>query len=242
MRVALITGASRGIGEATAVRLAERGVEVVINYRDKRARAERVATRIRDLGGSALLVQADLTDAEAVAAMVQTTIGRYGRLDLLVLNASGGLEADMPPDYAMRLNRDAQVRLADLAADQMPAGSRIVFVTSHEAHFLDDQDTLPEYAPVAASKHAGEKALLARAEDYAERGIGLVVVSGDLIDGTITAKLLDRVRPGLIESRRSAAGYLPTVDSFAAEIVDAALAAKPVGLVLVGARRDGASD
>jgi NAD(P)-dependent dehydrogenase (short-subunit alcohol dehydrogenase family) len=237
MTVALITGASRGIGEATAIRLAERGVRVVINYRDKQARAHRVAERIAELGGTAYPIRADLTDPDAVAAMVEATVEHFGGLDLLVLNASGGLEADMPPDYAMRLNRDAQVRLAELATEHMTAGGRIVFVTSHEAHFFGDRDTLPEYAPVAASKQAGERALLARAGDYAARGIGLVVVSGDLIDGTITAKLLDRVRPGLIEARRGQAGYLPTVDSFAAEIADAALAEQPDELILVGAIR-----
>ena len=235
MTVALITGASRGIGEATAVRLAERGVRVVINFRDKQVRAQRVAERIGELGGTAYPIRADLTDPDAVTDMIRATVERFGRLDLLVLNASGGLEQDMSPDYAMQLNRDAQVRLAELAAEQMTSGGRIVFVTSHEAHFFGDRDTLPEYAPVAASKHAGEQALLARSADYAQRGIGLTVVSGDLIDGTITAKLLDRVRPGLIEARREVAGYLPTVESFAAEIADAALTEQPEELILVGA-------
>jgi len=233
----LITGGSRGIGAATALCLARSGVDVVINYRDKAARADKVADQVRDLGRRALTVRADLTDAAAVTAMVERIQDEFGGLDILVLNASGGLERDVAADYALRLNRDAQVRLADLAAGQMITGGRIVFVTSHEAHFFGDQPTLPEYEPVAASKNAGERALVARRADYAERGIELVVVSGDLIDGTITAKLLDRVRPGLITSRRAEAGYLPTIDDFAARVAEAALAPAPDKIIFVGETR-----
>lgn len=237
MTVALVTGASRGIGESTALSLARHGVEVVVNYRDKQARADRVVERIRSAGGRAAAVRADLTDQAAVESMLAATMSQFGQLDLLVLNASGGLEADVPADYAMQLNCVAQVRLADLAVEQMTAGGRIVFVTSHEAHFYGTGETLADYVPVAASKRAGEDALLQRAPDYANRGVSLVVVSGDLIDGTITAKLLDRAHPGLIEQRRKEAGYLPTIDTFAAEITRAALTPSPDPLVLVGETR-----
>lgn len=234
---ALITGASRGIGAATALQFAQAGVDVAINYRDKAARAQRVAQDVAAIGRRALAVRADLTDADAVADMVATVVREFGGLDILVLNASGGLEKNLPADYAMRLNRDAQVRLADLAAEHLSDGGRIVFVTSHEAHFFGDQPTLPEYEPVAASKNAGERALRERRDRYARRGIDLTIVSGDLIDGTITAKLLDRVRPGLIDGRRADAGYLPTVDEFAARIVAAALSPVPEEIIFVGETR-----
>lgn len=237
MTVALVTGASRGIGAATALGLARNGVDVVVNYREKQARADRVVERIRLAGGRAASLRADLTDPAAVESMLAAMMTQFGRLDLLVLNASGGLEANVPADYAMQLNCVAQVRLADLAVERMTAGGRIVFVTSHEAHFYGSGDTLADYAPVAASKRAGEDALLERAANYANRGVSLVVVSGDLIDGTITAKLLDRAHPGLIEGRRQEAGYLPTVDTFTAEIIRAALATSPEPLVLVGETR-----
>jgi NAD(P)-dependent dehydrogenase (short-subunit alcohol dehydrogenase family) len=235
--IALITGGSRGIGAATAVRLAGDGVDVAINYRDKAARAEKVADAVHGLGRRAITVQADLTDSKAVDAMVAAVIDELGGLDIVILNASGGLERDMPADYALRLNRDAQVRLADLAADRMTTAGRIVFVTSHEAHFFGAQPTLPEYEPVAASKHAGEQALIERRPHYAALGIGLVVVSGDLIDGTITARMLDRVRPGLVNDRRQQAGYLPTVEDFAGEVAMAALADDPAEIIFVGETR-----
>jgi 3-oxoacyl-[acyl-carrier protein] reductase len=72
------------------------------------------------------------------------------------------------------------------------------------------------------SKKAGEDALRARIAEFEARGVRLAIVSGDMIDGTITPKLLERMQRGLIETRRGQAGALPTVQEFAAAIVDAA--------------------
>jgi 3-oxoacyl-[acyl-carrier protein] reductase len=221
--VALVTGASRGIGAAVAQKLAERGMAVAINYRSKGPRAEEVAATVRRAGGRALLAQADITAPDEMLAMRDAVASTFGRLDLLVLNASGGLEKDRPADYAMRLNHDAQVEAVDLFVPLMPHGGRIVFVTSHWAHFYGQTPVSGGYEPVAQSKKAGEDALRARIDALRERGIDLVVVSGDLIEGTITPRLMERVTPGLIAARRAEAGALPTVDEFAAAIVDAAL-------------------
>src|SRR5699024_7708595 len=142
----------------------------------------------------------------------------FGGLDVLVLNASGGMEADLGEDYAMRLNRDAQVAMLEEAVEVMKAGGQGVYVTSHQAHFIDDVPPMPEYEPVAKSKRAGEVALRERVPMLKEKGIGFVVVTADMIEGTITATLLNRLNPDAIESRRQAAGKLYTVDEFAAEI------------------------
>ncbi|HLK60433.1 MAG TPA: SDR family oxidoreductase [Chthonomonadaceae bacterium] len=221
-RVALVTGASRGVGASIAEQLAERGATVVINFRSKRPRAEAVAERVRALGGQALIAQADLTHAEETEAMISGIREQGHRLDLLILNASGGLEKDKPADYAWHLNVTAQVRVVELALPLMPAGGRVVFVTSHQAHLHGTTPGLPHYEPVAASKHAGEQALRARLPELAERGVSLVVVSGDLIENTITAKLLERMQPGLTEGRRAALGGLLTIEEFAAAVVCAA--------------------
>ena len=145
-----------------------------------------------------------------------------GGLDVLVLNASGGLEKHQAPDYALRLNRDAQIDLAERALPLMPEEGRIVFVTSHLAHFYGEKPVFPGYEPVAEGKRAGEDALRARIPLFTERGVSLVVVSGDLIEGTITPKLLQRSSPGLIEARCEEAGGLPTTAEFAEAIADAA--------------------
>ncbi len=221
-KVALVTGASRGIGASVARILAGRGADVVVNYRSKAARAEEVAAAVQAIGQRSLLAQADMTEAAEMRAMMRLVETHFGHLDLVILNASGGLERDRPREYAMELNLVAQVRAVDLALPLMPAGGRIVFVTSHLAHFYGEKTGYAAYEPVAASKKAGEQALRARVDDLMQRGVSLIVVSGDLIEGTITPRLMDRLQPGIIESRRVEAGSLPTVEEFARAIVDAA--------------------
>ena len=214
----LITGSSRGIGAQLAKYVAAAGAKVAINYRSKAPRAEKIAADIIDAGGDAITVQADVTDPVAVSSMMAAITAAFGGLDILILNASGGMEADMGESYAMKLNRDAQVGLAMAAKPLMAGGGRIVFVTSHQAHFIHDVETLPEYAPVALSKRAGEDALRAMADDFQAAGIDFVVVSGDMIEGTVTATLLNRMRPGALDERKEAAGKLYNVEEFAAEI------------------------
>jgi NAD(P)-dependent dehydrogenase (short-subunit alcohol dehydrogenase family) len=220
---ALVTGSSRGIGADTAGMLAAAGAKVAINYRNKEARALKVVAAIEADGGEAIALGGDLTDPDAVAGMFATVEKDWGGLDLLVLNASGGMESGMDEDYAMKLNRDAQVNVLDAALPLMASGSRVVFVTSHQAHFVATAETMPSYLPVALSKRAGEDALRGRAEELAEKGVGFVVVSGDMIEGTITATLLERANPGAIESRREEAGRLYSVNEFAAEVAQAAV-------------------
>ncbi|AWB89143.1 SDR family oxidoreductase [Homoserinimonas hongtaonis] len=223
---ALVTGSSRGIGADTVTMLAEAGARVVINFRNKEKRAQQLADKIAAAGGEAIVVGADLTDADSVASMVAAIREAYEGLDILVMNASGGMESGMAEDYAMQLNRDAQVALLDAVVPILAPGARVVFVTSHQAHFIHTVETMPEYVPVALSKRAGEDALRAKIPELAEKGIEFVVVSGDMIEGTITATLLERANPGAIGARKEAAGRLYNVNEFAAEV--AAAAVEPV--------------
>lgn len=222
-KTALVTGSSRGIGADTARYLAEAGANVVINFRNKAPRAEKLATELRGLGVEVLVVGADLTDPESVREMFAAVESAFGSLDILVLNASGGMEAGMAHDYALQLNRDAQVSVLEGALPLLGDGSRVVFVTSHQAHFIRTTPTMPEYEPVALSKRAGEDALRERIPELADQGIEFVVVSGDMIEGTITATLLERANPGAIAARREDAGKLYNVSEFAAEVAAAAL-------------------
>ncbi|MCD6361429.1 MAG: SDR family NAD(P)-dependent oxidoreductase, partial [Armatimonadetes bacterium] len=103
---ALITGASRGIGAAIALRLAADGADIAINYvevddRDNAAEADAVAEQVRDLGCEAICVEADVTDREAVADMVEYVKERLGPVDILVNNAGITLDRTMrklPPE------------------------------------------------------------------------------------------------------------------------------------------------
>ena len=133
----------------------------------------------------------------------------------------------MAADYALTLNRDAQLSVLDAATPLLGDGARVVFVTSHQAHFIRTTPTMPEYEPVALSKRAGEDALRERIPALAEKGVGFTVVSGDMIEGTITATLLERANPGAIAERRESAGKLYNVSEFAAEVARAAIDAVP---------------
>jgi 3-oxoacyl-[acyl-carrier protein] reductase len=95
-RVALITGAVRRIGRAIALALAGDGAAVVINTRRSRAEAEAVAAEIEARGGRALVQLADVTDEAAVQAMVDATVQRFGRLDILVNNAADRQQKPLP--------------------------------------------------------------------------------------------------------------------------------------------------
>jgi NAD(P)-dependent dehydrogenase (short-subunit alcohol dehydrogenase family) len=220
---ALVTGGSRGVGEATARALASRGFDVAITYRNKAARAEKVrdgllAMGVRALGGN-------MVEEGAVAALFDQIRGWADGLDLLVLNASGGMERDLleaVPDYPMRLNRDTQVALLRGALPLMRRGGTVVFVTSHWAHLYGQVEQLPDYGEVARSKHAGEQALRAELRTLETAGVRLLVVTGDLIEGTITATLLERRAPGLTEGRRDLTGELPTTESLGEAIASAA--------------------
>lgn len=222
-KVALVTGSSRGIGADTVNIFANAGAAVVVNYRNKQARADKIVDSINENGGKAIAIGADLTDQQSVLEMFESTRKAFGSIDILVMNASGGMEAGMGDDYAMKLNRDSQVALLKTALPFLSQDSRVVFVTSHQAHFIHTTPTMPEYLPVALSKRAGEDALREMIPTLAEKGVGFVVVSGDMIEGTITATLLERANPGAIESRRQNAGKLYNVAEFAAEIALAAV-------------------
>jgi 3-oxoacyl-[acyl-carrier protein] reductase len=94
-QVALVTGASSGIGRATALLLGRRGAHVIVNYNRNSDAASAVVTEIEAHGSTALAIRADVTDHGAVSTMVQEVLARWGRIDILVNNA-GGIPARGP--------------------------------------------------------------------------------------------------------------------------------------------------
>lgn len=86
-KVALVTGASRGIGRAIALELCREGAKVAVNYNSSEAKAREVADEIGKFGGTCMLIQGDVADSQAAKAMVQKVVEQWGRLDILVNNA-----------------------------------------------------------------------------------------------------------------------------------------------------------
>ena len=224
-RAALVTGGSRGIGAATVHALASRGFAVAFTYRSRTRRAEQVVADGHATGSEVLAIRGDMTVpgelAEVFARLRQWT----DHLDVVVLNASGGLERDRlaeDPDYPMRINRDAQLALIDNALPLLGSGATAVLVTSHWAHLYGRIEQLPAYEPVARTKHAGEQALRRHA-GLRERGVRLLVVTGDLVDGTVTPMLLERAARGMTDERRREIGRLPTAAEVGEAIARAAV-------------------
>jgi|SRR5579859_1473425 len=239
-RVALVTGGSRGIGAETVLTLAKQGYDVVLTYRNKAARAQEVVEAVTQYGRRGLALLCDMTQPDDVERCIQKVQQWTDHLHALILNASGGLERDLvaaDPVYPMHINRDAQLAFVGAALPLLVQGSTITLVTSHWAHLYGQVVQLPAYEPVAASKYAGEQALLACQDRFAARGIRLLIVTGDLIEGTITPKLLERTAPGFMAQRRDSQGVLPTVEEMGQEIALASInpALSSGSLVVVGA-------
>ena len=137
-RVALVTGGTRGIGRAIALRLARDGADVAINYSRSRDDAEAAADEIRAVGVRALAVQADAGDRDAVFAMVTAVVEALGRIDVLVNSAARGLERpraaiDSLPKHlhhTIDVNVFGPWFAAQASVKHMPEGSAIINMLS----------------------------------------------------------------------------------------------------------------
>jgi 3-oxoacyl-[acyl-carrier protein] reductase len=135
-KVVLVTGASSGIGEACAQAFARRGAAVAVHYRANAAGADRVVRGIRQQGGQAVALQADLREGAACEELVQQTLRAFGRLDVLVNNAGlverSGLWdiTEALWDEQMALHVKAPFFLSRAAARVLPEGGAIVNVAS----------------------------------------------------------------------------------------------------------------
>lgn len=216
--LALVAGGSRGIGAATARRLARGGLDTIVTYRTRAQRAQDVAADVRRMGREGVALPLDLCDAASRRQLLAYVTEAGVLLDLLVLSASGGLEAGAAANYAADLNTYAP---ADLTLELLPVmrpGASLVYLTSHEAHFHRPETAHPVYGRIAATKQAGERRLLALRDIVEPRGVTLKIISADVVEDTATAKLLLRLSADAIEARRCAVGRLPSVDDVAEEV------------------------
>lgn len=180
----LITGGSKGLGRAVALRFAAHGAEVFINYSSDTAAAEQTASEVADAGGIPYLVQADLGTIEGAHAAVDAVTSVTDRLDQVVhcaVNPSvRGPVLEMDPAAfmaAMQCNGSSLIPLVQCALPLMTRGSSVTFVTSRGAEVV-----VPGYAAVGVPKAAAEVLMKYLAVELAPLGIRANTVSAATLD------------------------------------------------------------
>ncbi|HTT36363.1 MAG TPA: enoyl-[acyl-carrier-protein] reductase FabL [Burkholderiales bacterium] len=182
-KVALVTGASRGIGRAIAHKLASAGCDVVVNYYNSHAEAEALCGEIRALGRRALAVKASVGMPESVDEMFEELRKHFDRLDIVVSNAATGvlrpaLEMSLKHwRWCVETNAFALNLLAQHAVPMMPSGGRIIAMSS-----LGALRAMPGYGFIGASKAALESLVRTLAQELGPRGIRVNAVSAGVVD------------------------------------------------------------
>lgn len=194
-KVALVTGSSRGIGRATALRLAEAGSDLVINYVVNRQAANDLAEEIANLGRQVLVVKADVSEQDDVRSMMDAVRERYGKLDILVSNAAtGGFRALMAAtgrnfQAAYQTNVLALLYLVQAALPLMQrkegeGRSKVIALSSHGSHIA-----LPFYGLIGSSKAALESLVRHLTLEVGDRGINVNVVKAGLVETDSTRRI-----------------------------------------------------
>jgi enoyl-[acyl-carrier protein] reductase III len=172
-RIAVVTGGSRGIGRATALRLARDGYAVVVNYRRDEAAAAETVARIEAGGGSALAVRADLEDPQAIDRLFGSVRERFGRLDALVANAAATSFRPLLETEERHVQRTFGITVSGFlrcVRNGVPlmegTGGAIVAVSG-----FDTLRVLPGHGNLAAAKAAMETLVRYLAVELAPRGI-----------------------------------------------------------------------
>lgn len=192
-KVALVTGSSRGIGKACALRLAEAGADVVINFVTAQAAANEVAEEIQQLGRRCLLVRGDVSEREDVEEMIAAIEAEFGQLDILVHNAATGgfrplmVATEKNFEAAMNTNVRSFVYLMQAAAHLLKSPERrgkVVVLSSHGTHMA-----LPAYGLIGSSKAAVTSLARHFALELGDLGVNFNVVEAGLVDTDSTRRL-----------------------------------------------------
>ncbi len=175
---AIVTGASRGIGRAIAVKLGELGASVAVNYLRDEAAAASTVSQIASAGGRAVAVQADVRQVYALRTLFDRTVAEFGGLDILVNNAGIRLfkpiaevsEAEFDDIFAA--NVKSVFFACQLAAEQMADGGRIINISSSVTRVL-----MANYGPYSATKGAVDQITRVLAKELGPRGISVNAIS-----------------------------------------------------------------
>ena len=218
-KIAFVTGASRGIGRAIALKLAHAGCDVAMAYYNSHEEADRVCRDIRALGHRALAIQADVSNPDSVVEAFTTFRQQFDRVDIVVSNAAIGV---LRPAMELTLkhwrrcletNAFALNLLAQQAVPLMTNGGRIIGLSS-----LGARRAIPHYAFIGASKAALESVARSLAQELGPRGILVNIVSAGVVD-TDALKFFPNREQLLAESaRRTPAGPALTPEDVAGAV------------------------
>jgi enoyl-[acyl-carrier protein] reductase III len=218
-KVALVTGAARGIGRAVALKLAREGCDVATNYYNSAAEAESLCEEIRALGRRAVAIQGSVGIPDSVDEIFAEFRRHFDRLDILVSNAASGV---LKPTIEMTLkhwrwcmetNALALNLLAQRGLPLMSAGARIVAMSS-----LGAQRAMPGYGFVGASKAALESLARALAQELGPRGIRVNTVSAGVVDTDALAYFPNREELLANFAQRTPAGPVLRPDDVAGAV------------------------
>ncbi|MDR3572470.1 MAG: enoyl-[acyl-carrier-protein] reductase FabL [Anaerolineaceae bacterium] len=184
-KVALVTGSGRGIGRAIAIRLAQDGADVLINYVHNQAPAEEVAAQIRAMGRKATAVRANVGKVEDIGKMYETLALNFDRLDILVNNAASGFnrpaleQKESGWDFTMNVNARSALFASQLAVPIMQKnnGGAIINISSPGSSRV-----MPDYVAVGASKAALEALTRYLAVELAPLNITVNAVAPGLVE------------------------------------------------------------
>jgi len=177
-KVAIVTGASRGIGRTIAEQLASQGASVVINYSSSSAKADEVVQAIGNAGGQAIAVQADISHINDIEKLFLETIAKLGKVDILINNAgimenkllADVTEADFDKHFA--INVKGTYFACQQALKVMASGGRIINFSTSVAGAM-----LPAYSVYAATKGAVEQITRQLAKELGPKGITINTIA-----------------------------------------------------------------
>jgi 3-oxoacyl-[acyl-carrier protein] reductase len=230
-KVALVTGASRGIGAAIARRLAADGASVAITYSKGADAAASVVKAIEGAGGKALAIQADAVDADAVKAAVEKTVATFGQLDVLVNNAGTAIPKPFEESTLEELDRVIDLNLRGVfvatqaALKHIGEGGRIIMIGS----CVGERNMTPGLAAYGATKGAVKMFTQGLSREVGSRGITVNNVQPGPIDTDLNPAAGDWAAPQIAVTALKRYGQ---VDEVAALV---AFVASPEASYITGA-------
>lgn len=201
-KVALITGASRGIGRATALKLAEEGAKVAINFAGNVKKAEEVKSEVESKGGEALLVQGDISNFEKVSEVIKTVVDTWGKIDILVNNA--GITRD---NLLMKMSESDfdEVIATNLKGvfNCTKAVTRLM-MKQHSGRIVNMSSVVGLMGNAGQTNYSAAKAGIigftkSAAKEFAPRGITVNAVAPGFICTDMTETIPEKIKTGLIE-------------------------------------------